>query len=100
MKRKRIFSICLALALCLGLLPAPALAAGSAPDTLIVGNQTITSEGYWTTDDAGTLSPWTGAGSPGEDASYVHYDPDAADGPTLILHGAKIEISSRDIIYR
>ena len=39
---KKVFSLCMALALCLGLLPATALAAEvDAPNTLYVGNQNV-----------------------------------------------------------
>lgn len=64
--KKRMTSLFLALALCLGLLPVTALAAGEdAPANLYVGNQhvfvaeTVT---YWTTDESGELKLGTNAG--------------------------------------
>ena len=47
---KKVFSLCMALALCLGLLPVTALAAEGAPNTLYVGNQNVKSgedTTYW-----------------------------------------------------
>lgn len=55
--KKRILSLFCALALCLGLTPATALAAGEdAPEKLYVGNQAVIVDEtvtYWTTDDSG-----------------------------------------------
>ena len=49
--KKTIVSLFCVLALCLGLLPTTALAAGEgAPDTLWVGETQITASGYWITD--------------------------------------------------
>ena len=86
MIRKRLLSACLALALCLGLLPATALAEGTAPQTLYVGSTTITA-GYWKSSDGGTT--WTNAqqsDSPSGD-SYIHYNGQG----TLELHNATIQ---------
>ena len=84
---KKVFSLCMALALCLGLLPVTALAAEGAPNTLYVGNQNVKSgEGttYWSTNqDTGALTPCTGSG----DDWNVKYDPNTA---TLTLNGATI----------
>ena len=55
MIRKRLLSACLALALCLSLLPATALAAEDAPGTLWVGQTQITTSGYWKTTTEGNL---------------------------------------------
>ena len=55
---KKVFSLCMALALCLGLLPVTALAAEGAPNTLYVGNQNVKSgedTTYWATTDNGEL---------------------------------------------
>lgn len=69
-------------ALCLGLLPATALAAGEdAPATLYVGETQITGSGYWTTDTNGKLSA-------GDANNYnVHYDGNG----TLTLKDATIQ---------
>ena len=83
---KKVFSLCMALALCLGLLPATALAEGTAPQTLYVGSTTITA-GYWKSSDGGTT--WTNAqqsDSPSGD-SYIHYNGQG----TLELHNATIQ---------
>ena len=58
MRPKRLLSACLALALCLTLLPVTALAV-DAPATLYVGNnQVIVAETvtYWSTNDSGELT--------------------------------------------
>ena len=80
--RKKIVSLCMALALCLGLLPATALAAGEdAPDTLYVGETQITGSGYWITDANGKLAA-------GDASNYdVYYDGNG----TLTLNNAKIQ---------
>lgn len=83
---KKVFSLCMALALCLGLLPATALAEGTAPQTLYVGSTTITA-GYWKSSDGGTT--WTNAqqsDSPSGD-SYIHYNGQG----TLKLHNVTIQ---------
>lgn len=83
--KKRIVSLLCMLALCLGLLPVTALAAGDAPNSLYVGDQQVISGNnitYWTTDSStGTLT------SCGEDKWNVKYDPSTA---TLTLSGATI----------
>ena len=83
--KKRIVSLLCVLALCLGLLPVTALAAGDAPNSLYVGDQQVISGNnitYWTTDSStGTLT------SCGEDKWNVKYDPSTA---TLTLSGATI----------
>ena len=84
--KKRLVSLLCTLALCLGLLPTAALAAGEdAPDKLYVGNQqvivaeTVT---YWTTDDSGELTRVY------DDNDWnVKYDPNSA---TLTLREATI----------
>lgn len=72
----------LAVALCLGLLPVTALAAGEdAPDKLYVGETQITGIGYWTTDANGKLVA-------GDASDYnVHYD----GSGTLTLKDATIQ---------
>ena len=84
MIRKRLLSACLALALCLSLLPATALAAGN--DTVYVGGVALTSSEstpvYATTDDSGNVST--------DNATTDNYNI-KWDGSTLTLDGAKIK---------
>lgn len=83
---KKLLSLCMALALCLGLLPVTALADGvNAPNTLYVGGTLVSSNsdgGYWTTDAQGKLTESTA-----NDNWNVKYEPSTA---TLTLKGAKI----------
>ena len=84
--KKRILSLLCVLALCLGLLPTTALAAGEdTPDTLYVGDQQVivaNTVTYWTTDNSGGLV------KSDESAIWnVKYDPNTA---TLTLNEAKI----------
>lgn len=80
--KKRMLSLLCVLALCLGLLPTTALAAGEgAPDTLWVGETQITASGYWTTDAYGKLTA-------GDASNYkVYYDGNG----TLTLNNANIQ---------
>lgn len=80
--KKTIVSLFCVLALCLGLLPTTALAAGEgAPDTLWVGETQITASGYWITDANGKLSA-------GNENNYnVYYDGNG----TLTLKDATIQ---------
>ena len=86
---KKLFSLCMALALCLGLLPVTALAV-DAPATLYVGNnQVIVAETvtYWSTNDSGELTRVENA-TDNSDNWNVKYDPTSA---TLTLSGATIK---------
>ncbi len=83
--KKRILSLCMVLALCLGLLPATALAAAPGGQVLYVGGVQISSTGYWTTDSNGNV---TSAGATQPSDNYIHYN---ADTNTLILHNATIK---------
>ena len=88
MMRKKIVSLCMALALCLGLLPVTALAAAEgAPSQLYVGNQQVSSGNditYWTTDKStGGLTKYEG----NDDNWNVKYDQSTA---TLTLKNANI----------
>ena len=56
MMRKKIVSLCMALALCLSLLPATALAATPNGQVLYIGGVQISSTGYWTTDSEGKVT--------------------------------------------
>ena len=97
MMRKKIVSLCMALALCLGLLPVTALAV-DAPNNLYVGNQNVKSgedTTYWTTNDSGALD------KSNENADWtVRYNPNTA---TLTLKSATIKptsnIGTRAVIY-
>ena len=84
---KKFFSLCMALVLCLGLLPVTALAV-DAPATLYVGNQQVISSSditYWTTDEStGGLTKCEG----NDDSWNVKYEPNTA---TLTLSGATIK---------
>ena len=86
MIRKRLLSACLALALCLSLLPATALAVEGAPSSLYVGNQQVISGNditCWTTGTDGKLTASNESGN-----WNVKYDPSTA---TLTLSGATIK---------
>ena len=88
--KKRFLSLLCVLALCLGLLPVTALAAGEdAPDELYVGNQRVRNGDnttYWTTNDSGELTQSNEVGT-----WNVKYDPSTA---TLTLKGAKISVGN------
>ena len=88
MMRKKIVSLCMALALCLSLLPVTALAAAPNGQVIYVGNENVTNGGYWTTSEDGkTLTSVT---SVTESNNYIHYD---TDTNTLTLHNATIKVS-------
>lgn len=76
----------MALALCLSLLPATALAAVPGGQVLYVGGEQISSTGYWTTDSEGNVIAYSGTGTPSD--NYIHYD---ADDNILTLHNATIK---------
>lgn len=88
---KKLFSLCMALVLCLGLLPVTALAAAPEGQLIYVGGVKISSSGYWTTDDDGNVTANTGEGTPTD--NYIHYD---ADNNTLTLHNATIK---KQLVY-
>ena len=84
--QKRFLSLLCVLALCLGLLPVTALAEGTAPDNLYVGDQRLPvgQNSCWTTDaNTGKLTEYTTGG----DEWTVKYDPSTA---TLTLKNATI----------
>ena len=81
---KKLFSLCMALALCLGLLPVTALAVDTAPRTLYVGSTTI-GTGYWTSSDGGKV--WTSQADEPEGNNYIYYDGQG----TLKLHNVTIQ---------
>ena len=88
MMRKKIVSLCMALVLCLGLLPVTALAVEGAPNSLYVGDQQVINGNdttFWTTDKStGGLTKYEG----NDDSWNVKYDPNTA---TLTLRGATIQ---------
>lgn len=86
--RKRILSLLIVLALCLGLLPVTALAAAPNRQVIYVGNENVTSGGYWTTDSNGSVTAFTGEGTPAD--KFIHYD---AGNNVLTLHNATIKES-------
>lgn len=64
----------------------PALAAAPNGQVIYVGNQAVTSSGYWTTDDSGNVTAYSGEGAPTD--NYIHYD---TANNTLTLHNATIK---------
>ena len=85
---KKLFSLCMALALCLGLLPATALAATPNGQVIYVGNENVTNGGYWTTDSDGNVTASTAGETPTD--NYISYD---AENNVLTLHNATIKES-------
>lgn len=73
-------------ALCLGLMPATALAAAPIGQVLYVGGVQISSTGYWTTDSDGNVTASTAGETPTD--NYIHYD---AENNVLTLHNATIK---------
>ena len=74
---------------CVGIapmLPVTALAAAPNRQVIYVGNENVTSGGYWTTDSAGTVTAFTGEGTPAD--KFIHYD---ADNNVLTLRNATIK---------
>lgn len=71
-----------------GLLPATALAAAPSGQVIYVGDEAVTSDGYWTTDDSGNVTAYSGEGAPTD--NYIHYD---TANNTLTLHNATIKES-------
>ncbi len=85
--RKRILSLLIVLSLCLGLLPVTALAAAPDGQVIYIGNENVTSGGYWTTDSKGNVTAYTDDGTTPSD-NYIHYDKEAN---TLTLYNATIK---------
>ena len=79
--------ICLLTVFALGcLLPVTALAAAPSGQVIYVGDEAVTSDGYWTTDDSGNVTTYSGEGAPTD--NYIHYD---TANNTLTLHNATIK---------
>jgi|GEM_PF-6792336 len=72
----------------LGLLPVTALAATPNGQVIYVGNENVTSGGYWTTDSDGNVTASTAGETPTD--NYIHYD---VANNTLTLHNATIKES-------
>ena len=88
MMRKKIVSLCMALALCLGLLPVTALAADGIE--LYVGGQLITESGCYEKNQDGN---WTKVGNAEPASGQFYYDAATA---TLTLNQAKI-VNNQDV---
>ena len=88
MMRKRFLSLTCALVLCLSLLPVTALADAPNGQVIYVGNENVTSGGYWTTDSAGNVTQYNEEGKPSN--NYIHYN---TATNTLTLHNATIKES-------
>ena len=86
---KRGLSLLCVLALCLGLLPVTALAAAPDGQVIYVGNENVTSGGYWTTDSYGNVTAYTDDGTTPSN-NYIHYNKETN---TLTLHNATIKES-------
>lgn len=84
--KKRFLSLLCVLALCLGLLPATALAVAPDGQLLYVGGVQISSTGYWTTDSDGNVTASTAGETPTD--NYISYD---AENNVLTLHNATIK---------
>ena len=90
LKRKTLAAL-LAFSLLASLLPLgaqPAQAAAPSGQTIYVGDENVTSGGYWTTDASGNVTAYSGEGAPTD--NYIYYN--AADN-TLTLHNATIKES-------
>ena len=70
------------------MLPATALAATPNGQVIYVGNENVTSGGYWTTDSDRNVTAFTGEGTPAD--NFIYYD---ASRNTLTLHNATIRMS-------
>ncbi len=84
--KKRFFKPALRPGLCLGLLPATALADAPSGQVLYVGGVQISSTGYWTTDSEGNVTASTAGETPTD--NYIRYD---AENNVLTLHNATIK---------
>lgn len=84
---KRFLQLLCALAFCLALTPATALAAAPNGQVIYVGNENVTNGGYWTTSEDGQTITSVGDSQPSS-GGYIHYD---ADNNTLTLHNATIK---------
>ena len=78
------------------LLPISAQAAAPSGQTIYVGNENVTSGGYWTTDNDGKVTASKAGDTPTD--HYIHYD---TANNTLTLHNATIKeyVSSNTSTY-
>ncbi len=95
--KRRILSLFMTLAICLSLTPITVMA--DTPEggmVIYVGDVNVTNGEYWTTDDEGNVTAYTGAGTPSD--NYIHYD---ATKNILTLYNATIkkEVSSNTNTY-
>ena len=81
---KKLFTLLILLLL----LPTTAQAAAPSGQTIYVGDENVTSGGYWTTDNSGNVTAYSGEDTPAD--NYIHYD---AANNTLTLYNATIKES-------
>ena len=88
MLKRTIATVFVTALLCLVALPVTALAAAPYGQVIYVGNENVTSGGYWTTDSAGNVTQYNEEGKPSN--NYIHYN---TATNTLTLHNATIKKS-------
>lgn len=88
MLKRTIATVFVTALLCLVALPVTALAAAPIGQVIYVGNENVTSGGYWTTDSAGNVTQYNEEGKPSN--NYIHYN---TATNTLTLHNATIKKS-------
>lgn len=88
MLKRTIATVFFTALLCLFALPVTALAAAPIGQVIYVGNENVTSGGYWTTDSDGNVTAYTSGDTPTD--NYIHYD---VANNTLTLHNATIKKS-------
>lgn len=86
MLKRTIATVFVTVLLCLGLLPVTALAAAPESQVIYVGNENVTSGGYWTTDSDGNVTASKAGETPTD--NYISYD---AENNVLTLHNATIK---------
>ena len=87
----KVISILTAILLVVGIVPnttITALAAAPRGQVIYVGNENVTSGGYWTTDNDGKVTAVTDESTPAD--NFIHYD---ANSNILTLHNATIKMS-------
>ena len=86
MLKRTISTVFVTALLCLVALPATALAAPPGDQVIYVGNENVTSGGYWMTDSEGNVIEYSGTGTPTD--NYIHYD---EVNNVLTLHNTTIK---------
>lgn len=86
MLKRTIATVFVTALLCLVALPVTALATAPNGQVIYVGNENVTSGGYWTTDSAGNVTQYNEEGKPSN--NYIHYN---TATNTLTLHNATIK---------